>query len=156
MPARKLRDLTVGDRHKLTAEVLRLVYGNTDATRASIARFSVTCVARHLHLSPLLIKSVLRAHFYRQDHPVVRRRTNHDPFRLAAAITSESLRAQTTLALVDRAAAYEAANPGERLSRQDYGRAQRMLGCRKKAIVKKRQNPRKYTPELMAELTEYL
>ena len=65
VPARKLRDLTVGDRHKLTAEVLRLVYGNTDATRASVARFSVTCVARHLHLSPLLIKSVLRSHFYR-------------------------------------------------------------------------------------------
>lgn len=74
-------------------------------------------LAEYLSVSPALVTSLLRRYFYRLEHPVARRVRRHDLFRVVESVTTEQLRTQTTMALVDRAAAYNAANPGERLDR---------------------------------------
>ena len=62
------------------------------------------------------------------------------------------MQSQTTLSLTDRAAAFNAANPGQHVTRQDLGKLYKRLRVRKKKVRKKKANPRKYPPEEVTRL----
>lgn len=66
------------------------------------------------------------------------------------------MREQTTLTLADRAAAYNAQNPGEEIDRQALGKIFKRLGVKKRKVQKKKCNPRKYTPAIIATLKDEL
>ena len=100
------------------------------------ALFSLQCIALHMGIKFGLAFSLFRRWQYRLQHPVRRRFPKFSKWKVIQGLTTEKLRAQTTMSLTERAAAYEAENPGERLSRHDLGQIYRQLKIRRKLIRK--------------------